>query len=240
VLPVALKIDGASLLAGMKEKTLALEVYGYALDAGGRIVDAVSVTPSLDLDRLGEALRENGLQVLTVFRAPEGPADLRFLVRHAASGRLASLRVVAADLKADPWPVSPPLVMTDTGSRLVMPVASRANPQLDLPFRVGQKPFTPEVEPVLENGYRTDFCVIARPPRATPLVVMVDLRAADGQMTPLDPRGPVRQVKDRDGAFRIVFSVAPIEVPAGDYALRVTLRDDAGTEAFSESAVAVK
>jgi VWFA-related protein len=240
VLPVALKVDGPGLLAATKDKTIGLEVYGYALDASGRIYDAVSVTPSIDVDKLGAVLKDNGLQVLTVFRAPQGPADLRFLVRHPASGRAASLRVLAGEETTKPWPISPPLVMTDPGARLVMPVASRANPELDLPFRVGQKPFSPEVEPVLENGYRSDVCVIARPLRGPSLEVMADLRAADGRTTPLETSGPVRLVKDPDGAFRIVLSVAPSAVPAGSYALRVTLRDEAGEEAVSESTVTVK
>jgi hypothetical protein len=224
----------------MTDKTLGLEVYGYLLDANGRILDAMSTTPSMDLDKLRSALGKNGLQVLTVFRAPSGRADLRFLVRHPASGRSAALRLMTADEKPGPWPVSPPLVMTDPASRLVVPAPSRAVPQLDLPFRVGAKPFTPEVDPVLENGYRTDLCVLARLERVSPLEVMADLRAPDGKTTPLEPSGPVRQVKDRDGAFRVVLSVAPSGVPAGSYALRVTLRDETGAEAVSESTVVVK
>ena len=113
------------------------------LDAQGRIKDALSATPSLELAKVRGSLQANGLQVLTVFKAPEGAADLRFLVRHAASGRSASLRVLApADAKAA-WPLSAPLVMSDPASRLVMPVASRANPELDLPVPGGAAALQP-------------------------------------------------------------------------------------------------
>ena len=237
LLPVVLQIDGPGLLAGMKEKTLSLEVYGYALDAQGRITDAFSATPALDLAKLGPSLERKGLQVLTVFKATEGTADLRFLVRHAASGRTASLRVLASPTG---WTISPPLVMDDPGSRLVIPVASRANPELELPFRVGQRPFTPDLDPKLTNGEALEVCVMARPPRGPSLEVLADLRGADGKTRSVEPSGPVRLVKDKDGAFRIVLALKPSGVPAGDYALEVTLRDETGEEASSEQLVTVR
>lgn len=239
-LPVALHLDGPGLLAGVKDATLALEIYGYVLDAKGRIKDAMSATPSLDLPKVRGSLQANGLQVLTVFKAPEGAADLRFLVRHAASGRTASLRVLAPADATTAWPVSAPLVMSDPSSRLVMPVASRANPELDLPFRVGPRAFSPEVAPILENGVAREVCVMARPPGGPSMEVLADLRAADGTTTALETTGPVRLVKDRDGAFRIVLHLTPNGVRAGDYALRVTLRDEAGEEVHSEQPVAVR
>lgn len=241
VLPVVLEVDGAGLLAGVKDNSLSLEVYGYLLDAQGRILDALSATPVLDLDKLGPSLREKGFQVLTVFRAPEGTADLRFLVRHAASARSASLRVLVSPGDAPKgWQISPPLVMDDPAARLVIPVASRANPELDLPFRVGERPFTPDVDPVMTNGVGLEACVMARPPRGPSLEVMADLRSADGTLRPLETSGPVRLVKDRDGMFRIVLALKPSGVPAGDYALKVTLRDETGEEASSELPVTVR
>lgn len=241
LLPVVLEVDGAGLLAGVNDKKLSLEIYGYALDAQGRILDALSATPALDLEKLGPSLKAKGLQVLTVFKAPEGTADLRFLVRHAASGRSASLRVLVSPGDAPKgWQISPPLVMDDPAARLVIPVASRANPELDLPFRVGQRPFTPDVEAVITNGAALEVCVMARPPRGPSLEVMADLRGQSGHMLPLETSGPVRLVKDRDGVFRIVLALRPIGVPAGDYALKVTLRDETGEEASSEQPVTVR
>jgi VWFA-related protein len=238
-LPVVLRVDGPSVLNGVKEDALGLEVYGYALDAEGRIVDALSATPSLDLRKLRGGLQEHGLLLVSVFKAPVGAADLRFFVRHAASGRSASLRIVA-EAPPGAWPVSAPLLMADPAARIVVPVASRAKPELDLPFRVGARAFAPEVSPVLVNGKAAEVCVMARPPRGPSLEVMADLRAADGRTTSLETSGPVRLSKDPDGAFRIVLSLTPKDIPPGDYALRVTLRDETGEEVFAEQPVGVK
>jgi hypothetical protein len=240
LLPVALQVDGAELLSGVTEGTLALEIYGYVLDANGRILDALSATPSLDLAKVRGSLNDRGLQLLTVFKAPAGTADLRFLVRHPASGRAASLRLLVPAAATTAWPVSAPLVMSDPSSRPVIPVPSRGNPEMDLPFRVGQRPFSPDVRPILKNGVATDVCVMARPPRGPSLEVMADLRASDGKMTALETTGPVRLVNDRDGAFRIVLSLVPSGIPAGDYALRVTLRDETGDQVQSEQSVALR
>ncbi len=240
LLPVVLQVDGAGLLSGVNDDELALEVFGYVLDENGRIVDALSATPSLDLAKVRRSLLDSGLQVLTVVKAPMGTADLRFLVRHPASGRSASLRLLAPAETKTAWPVSSPMVMSDPSTRLVVPVPSRANPEMDLPFRVGQRLFSPEVGPVLRNGLASEVCVMARPPRGPSLEVMADLRAADGKTTSLETSGPVRLSKDKDGAFRIVLSLTPKDIPAGDYALRVTLRDEAGEEVFAEQPVGVK
>jgi hypothetical protein len=241
LLPVVLEIDGPGLLAGARDRKLTLQVYGYVLDAQGRIIDAFTASPALDLDKLGPSLKANGLELLTVFKAPEGTADLRFLVRDALSDRSASLRVLARPQEAPHgWQISPPLVMNDPASRLVVPVASRANPELDLPFRVGQRAFTPDVDAVLTNGAPLEVCVMARPPRGPSLEILADLLGTGGKTLPLETSGPVRLVKDRDGAFRIVLTLKPSSVPAGDYALRVTLRDESGEEAFSEQPVTVR
>ena len=91
-LPVVLEIDGESLQAGEGQK-LALEIFGYAFDAEGRVLDFVTLSPTLDMAQVGPVVRTRGVQVLTAFRVKDGPVDLRFLVRDPASGRAGSLRI---------------------------------------------------------------------------------------------------------------------------------------------------
>jgi VWFA-related protein len=238
-LPVALQVDGETLLEGVKDDKLGLEVYAYVLDTQGRILDALSATPVLDLAKVRGSLRDKGLQLLTVFRAPKGTADLRFLVRHPPSGRMASYRLLSPESQSA-WPVTSPLVTTDPGSRVVVPVASRANPQLDLPFRVGARPFAPEILPVLKNGVSIEVCLMARPPRGPSLEVMADLVSGEGKTHALASTGPIKMVKDRDGAFRVVMNLSPEAITPGSYDLRITLRDETGEEVRSTQVVAVR
>src|SRR5262249_23573787 len=87
LLPGVLEVDGPSLLAKSRGDTLGLEVYGYALDPTGRLVDFAAVTSNLSLPRVGDKLRQRGLQVHAAFTLPPGRYDLRFLVRDAETGR---------------------------------------------------------------------------------------------------------------------------------------------------------
>jgi hypothetical protein len=240
-LPVALEVDGTELLAGVEDKTLPLEVYGYVLDSEGSIVDALGASPTLDLGKARPLLEGRQLQFLAVFKAPDGDADLRFLVRHPASGRAASLRVLAPeDRRRGAWPLSPPLVMSDPEARIVVPLTAKGRGGLDLPFRVGERPFSPEAQPSLRNDVAAEICLLAGFSRLGTLETLLALEADDGQSLPLATSGPIRIVQDPDGSFRIVVPVTPIGIPSGSYRLRVTLRSDEGLEAFSEQRVAVR
>jgi VWFA-related protein len=237
-LAVVLEIEGESILANAG-KPLSLEIYGYAMDSNGRIQDAVGLNPKLDLDQIGPGLRKTGVQVLTAFRVQEGPVDLRFLVREPASGRSGSLRsgAVVPSFEGTAGALSPPLFMDDPRSRLVIPTPSRANPDLQIPFRLEDIAFTPQAAPVLENGKAREVCVMAWGDAAAgnPPGLRAELVAADGKAQPLETQG-LRVVNDADRFRRLVASVTPRNVAPGDYRLRVI----AGAESRSEIAVRVE
>jgi VWFA-related protein len=244
-LPVVLEVEGGSLLAGAG-KALSLEIYGYALDATGRIQDAVGLTPTLDLEKLGPGIRNTGVQVITAFRVQEGLADLRFLVRDTASGRTGSLRSasVVPSFEEGAAFLSLPLLMDDPRSRLVIPTASRANRNLQIPFRLGDAPFTPQAAPVLRNGAAQQVCLMAWGDAAggdgTAALKAVLVRDdGDGRAIPLETAG-LRVVSDVDRFRRLVLTVTPRGVPRGQYRLRLTVASSGSAESRSEQAVRVE
>jgi VWFA-related protein len=243
-LPVVLEIAGEALVVGAGGKAMPLEVYGYALDGEGRIQDALGLTPTLDLETLGPAIGSKGVQVLTAFRVREGPADLRFLVREPASGRSGSLRIasVVPSFEDGTLVLSPPLFMDDPRARLVIPTPSRANPDLQIPFRLEDTPFTPQAAPVLRNGEAREVCLMAYGGAAgssASSTVKAALMRDDGQAIPLEVLA-TRVVMDADRFRRIVVSLTPKGVSPGDYRLRLALLGASGTEeGSSELAVRV-
>lgn len=241
-LPVVLEIEGESLLAGGGRQPLSLEIFGYALDATGRIQDAFGLTPTLDLEKLGPGIRKTGVQVLTAFRVEEGPVDLRFLVREPASGRTGSLRIasVVPSFRDGTSGLSQPLFMDDPRARLVIPTPSRANPDLQIPFRLADTAFTPQASPVLRNGEAREICLMAYGGAAgsTSSNVKAALIRDDGQAIPLEVEAN-RVVPDADRFRRIVVSMTPKGVPPGEYRLRLALLQPSGTEE-SRSEVAVR
>lgn len=245
-LPVILEIDGRSLLGGGASKQLQLEVFGYAFDDEGHIYDAFGLTPVLDLGRVKPTLEARGLQVLSSFAVPDGPVDLRFLVREKASGRAGALRVrldVPA-FEAGRIVLSPPLAMDDPRTRLVLPAASRGLPGLEIPFRLADTPFTAEPLPTLLNGAPREFCVMVwggekRYGSGPPFAVEAELVDAAGAARALPLVGAPRVVQDADGLERYVVTLVPKDVPPGRYDLHLSFRDPA-TSATARSELAVQ
>lgn len=98
--PVALEVDGLSLLAGALERTPGAEIYAYAFDADGGVADLLAHRVDVrDADARGR-LTERGLKFLGDLSLPAGgDYRLRFLVRSLRNGETA-LRTVPLHLPA--------------------------------------------------------------------------------------------------------------------------------------------
>jgi VWFA-related protein len=237
-LAVVLELDGPSLLDGAG-KSLSLEIYGYALDEEGRIHDAVGLTPTFDLEKVGPGIRKTGVQILTAFHVPEGPVDLRFLVREPKSGRTGSLRSASSvpSFKDGTLASSLPLLMDDPRARLVIPTASRAKPKLEIPFRLGDIAFTPQAAPALRNGESRQVCLMTWGGDDAAALAAALIRD-DGQALPL-ATAESRVVDDADGFRRFVMRVTPRDVPPGDYRLRLTVASPGSEGTRSELGVRI-
>jgi hypothetical protein len=159
-LPVILQIDGRALAGGTKAKQLGLEVFGYALTprARPRHRDAHARRTWAPSGRFSRPRN----QVITSLAVPEGPVDLRFVVREKASRRAGSLRLQLEmpAFAGERIVLSPPLVMDDPRGRLVVAAPSHALPALEIPFRLAEAPFTAEPLPTLANGRSHEICVM--------------------------------------------------------------------------------
>lgn len=244
-LPVVLEVDGASLIRDGASGDMPLEVYGYAFDEKGTVVDLMALTPTLSLSKLGARVRETGMQFHTAFAVKPGKVDLRFLVRDAASGRMGSRRVevVVPPFEAGATHLSPPLFMTDPAQRVVLQTPSRNNPAPEMPFRVDTDLFTPQGIPRLVNGRSDSVVVLAFSPTPfdakSSFQISAHLTDDTGARVPLGaPLSLARVVAEPDGFRRFVLKMTPTGVPVGDYTFRVRLKDPLSTEA-TETAQAV-
>lgn len=242
-LPVVVGVDGPSLLAEAGRQQRRVEVYVYALDGRGRILDALALRPMLQLGKVGELVRASGMQILTSLRVSEGPTDLRVLVRDTETGRtgLYATRVAVPAFSPKSVYLTPPLLMEDPTTRLAIPAASQARPTLSLPFRVGQRPFTVDTTGRLRNGETREVCALSWQGDG----------AARGPVTRVTSRlvGPAgnfplatsaRSEKDADGFTRLVLDEAPRGVPPGDYELNVEVEFAEGGASRSSGLVHVE
>lgn len=237
-LPVVLEVDGSSLLPPSLSGELVLEVYGYAFDDQGTVVDLMALTPSLTLEKLGARIRESGLQFHTAFAVKPGRLDLRFLVRDAKSGRMGSRRLEVEVPPFTPGEVelSPPLFMADPAQRVVLQTPSRNNTTPEMPFRVDTDIFTPRARPELANGRTDSVCVLAFSPTPfdaqSAFQISAHLTDQAGARVPIGaPLSLARVVGEADGFRRFVLKLTPTGVPAGDYTFRVRIKDPLSAEA---------
>lgn len=244
-LPVVLEVDGPGLLAKTTKKGMSLEVFGYAFDAEGRIVDVVALTPSLDLAQVRPVVEQKGVQVLTSFKTAPGVQEVRFLVRDPGTGRAGAVRleVTVPDFASGRLALSPPLLMDDPRTRLVIPAPTRGNPQLEIPFRLGDTPFTLETAAVLENGAPREVCVMSwqGASHATTSKYEVSASLVSGGTTlPIEAK-LARIVADADGFQRFVIALTAKGATRGEHALRVVFKDPAsGALTATETPVRVE
>jgi hypothetical protein len=137
--------------------------------------------------------------------------------------------------------LSPPLAMDDPRARLVVPAPSRRLPQLEIPFRLDEAPFTAEPLPLLANGATRDVCLMAWGASASDAAdeIRAQLIDASGVERPIALAGSPRAVADADGTARYVLTLALKDVPKGRYLLRVVM-GESGAKDSPRSQIAVR
>jgi hypothetical protein len=126
----------------------------------------------------------------------------------------------------------PPLFMDDPAQGIVIDAPSRGSLGPESPFRVAEEAFVPRVRPSLANGRTDRVCLLvydggrSYDPGAA-FEIKPQLVKADGGAVRLGRVEVVRAVAGTDGFRRFVLSLTPADLAAGEYTLRVRLRDPA-------------
>jgi VWFA-related protein len=244
-LPVVLEADGTRLLAP-GGNALSLEIYGYAMEEGGKMVDFLALATNLDLAKVGGRIREKGLQVHGTFTLKPGKHNLRFLIRDAASGRMGSawLEVTMPAFDEGEVMLFPPLFMDQPARWLILDAPSPASKGAVSPFQVDKEPFTPITRPLLANGRTSSWCLMAfdggrkYDPGAS-FEIKPSLVDKQGAPVRVGKVTVTRTMAEADGFRRFVLDVTPSDVAPGDYSFRVRLRDPASGR-ISEAYQAVR
>jgi hypothetical protein len=207
-----------------------LDVYAYALSPEGAIEDVAYFSSGLELETIAPRIRGRAMQIQTAFGLTEGDHDLRFLVRDRDEGRTGAHRIpVRVPPFDDQTLVYPPLFMADPADWLVLPIPSRGIPRPDMPFRIAAEAFTPRARPILENGRTQPVCVMAYTGGDVDAQAEFELGAR--LLTHLGGALSAGRLEltqatvEPDGFRRFVLDLTPAEVPPGDYAFEISLRN---------------
>jgi VWFA-related protein len=238
--PIVLELPGASLVAGDKGEKTGIEIYAYANDASGTLADFVVSEMALDLAKVRTTLETGGIKFYGTLYLPPGDYGVRVLVRNAATGRSG---VFSANVRVPAMPGGAPTVLPpffpEAAGRWVM---VRANPRADAParaadypFAVGGEAFIPAVMPSVANGTEARVAVFtynfgggAKP---AALSVHGEIVGADGAGRPVELGVVKESDSERGGGRKLLLSFQPSGLPAGRYALKVSVTDPASKAA---------
>ena len=160
---------------------------------------------------------------MTTFAATSGNFEVRLLIRDPESQRSGSLRIPVV-IPAFPSAafVSAPMVTDDPFTRVALPTVTQRHPNREIPFRIDDRPFTVEANPVLKRGAAREICVFKSPSTGEARDLRVVLIGADGAEKAQATEG-VKVSRDADGFDRLVFTISAKDVEVGEYALRVSV-----------------
>ena len=232
--PVVLEASGAALLGSGAQDKLGLEFYGYAIGENGEVQDFVALVSNLDLAKVGARLKETGLQAHATFTLPPGRHSLRFLLRDLVSGRSAThwMEVSIPETTANEVVLLPPMFMDDPERWLILQAPSRATKGFSSPFQVAKNAFAPRPRPTLANGREQRICLLAldgnrQYDAGASFEILPSLLDTGGAVVPFGDFRLTQAVAGEDGYRRFVLSFTPTGLGAGDYSLRVRVRDPA-------------
>lgn len=231
--PVALEIDGLSLLAGDLDRTPGAEIYAYAFDAAGGVADLVAHRVDFRKAEARGDLTDRGLKFLADLSLPAaGRYRLRFLVRSLRNGETA-LRTLALDLPdpEDRPVLLPPLLLEpDAGSWVVTAEVDPGPGTGHRPFTLHGRSVTPAVS-----------AVRARPDMPAAGCILVLGYGLDGSAQRLEAvivgedgarAGEIRFLSRTPGDGiepDLLTAALPQGLAPGPYTIRVSLAGEDGT-----------
>ncbi len=228
--PVALVVDleGDSLLAGAAagDDRLIVEVYAYAIDGEGKLRGTLTQAFRLDLGRHRAALAAVGVKFLGHLDLEPGEYSLRVLVLHRKSQRL-RLRVVPLHVPSREGPALAPPIFPEPAERWLLVRASSAQ-GLPFPFAAGGGAWVPATRPRVAAGAPSELYLLGRGLGGGLRAHVLAAGASPGGEVAELGLGDLRPVAEPPaGVEMLAGSLQAVDLPAGDYRLRIS----AGTAA---------
>jgi VWFA-related protein len=235
--PVILEIPGSALLAGDTGAKSGVQIYAYANDAQGTLVDYVTQEIGLDLSKARSTVESGGIKFYGTLFLPPGDFTIRALVRNAVTGRsgvqVAKVQVPA--MPGGPAVVLPPLFEEAPGRWVMTKASARSDAPAhvaEYPFAIGGESFIPAARPVIGNGAETRVAVFTYNfgggGQGQDLRVRSEIVAADGSARPVELKLARESSVERGGGRKLLFTFKPTGLTPGRYALKVAVAGPAG------------
>jgi VWFA-related protein len=236
-LPIVVSVPESAAGGRDAQGRTRLELYAYAFDAAGQMVDYFARAATIE----GDPSRRDSFLFAGTCHVVPGKYRVRVYVRNALDGRFgfAAVSVDVPEFGAVKLHALPPLfVRTGTAQRFVRDAKSSAG-DAD-PFTIAGARFVPELSPTVAPGSTPHVCLMLVAPGAEGT-----LPAFDVELKIVGPGGEVVEPSDvhvlgktprtADGVVKILLDFKASNLAPGRYAFRVTFRDSADRSIRSES-----
>jgi len=236
-LPVVVSVPEAALRGRDAAGRARLEVYAYAFDAAGQMVDYFAREATVEGDR---PRRENLLFAGTCHVLP-GKYRVRVFVRNAVDGRFgfAAAPVDVPEFGTVRLHAVPPLFLRTGGGQGLLRDASHSGGDAD-PFTIAGAPFVPDLSPTIASGSTPHVCLILVAPGAEGTLPAFDVELkivgpGGDAIDPSDVHVLGRTPRTADGIVKVLLDFKASNLAPGRYAFRVTFRDSRDRSVRSES-----
>jgi VWFA-related protein len=168
--PVILEIDGNDVMKDLKGNAANAEIYLYAFDSEGMVRDRMYQKMALDLKKVGDKLRANGIKYYATLSLPPGKYAVKALVRIPESDRRGFARADIVVPKANEMVVLPPIFVDDAPMKWVL-IKGQSHDKSGAvdPFNLSGEPFIPAAQPRLKSGDTKRFAVFVHNANAADL-----------------------------------------------------------------------
>lgn len=229
VVPVILEIDGTSMLEGHSGATLDGELFVYAFDEQGSVLDFLFQRVGLDLTKIEDSLRSGGLKFYGALSLPPGRYAVKSLFRTAQTSRDGFRRVDVVVPEPGTAAVAPPMAIGSPEGWVLIKAAPRSPDEAEYPFTIASESFVPDAVPDLRNGEGREVAVFTWHVPVEGLQIGGGVRNEAGERLPAKLALLGRTPDDHLDPAKLLFKFQPERLPAGAYALELDIRDSRGT-----------
>ena len=229
-LPIIIEVSGRDLLVGQEGDQLPVEFYTYASDQHGEMKDFFTQMVTLDLSTGRKAFVDTGLKYYGHLDLAPGKYLLRVLVRNAGTGRSGAetIAVNVPEYAEDEPVLLPPFFVEDSKDWfLVRESGSMTAPQkVVYPFTVNGEPYIPVVAPALKEREEASVCLVAYNIGEGEILLDSTIVSEDGQILDSGVLAlQERTITGIQGLDKLLATFRPVGLEAGNYTLRVALRN---------------
>jgi len=220
--PIVVDITGSKLLDGVSEANTTANVFVYAFDDKGQVVDYAQQRIALDLAKTAEAVRATGVRYVSALNLPPGEYSLKTLVRVDETGRIGFSQARLVVPKFGATAVLRPVAAAEASGWVTLVSPTRGAVAAEI-LALGETPFVPGAGVEVASGGEQQIVLMVRGLPADKLSITPMLVAADGSAQPAPVTLAGRTSPDEHGVAKLLYKFQPRNVAAGSYQLKFTV-----------------